>query len=922
MSDSEDSDILADIQALDEALALSARKKSQPCASSSNQLSDVSSEDSKESDDYLDYLRTNRSIDSTLNVYEINTRLIAGLTITKKKLTVLLQECEQKIKLLDEKIMKSRDELSLGSKLALSNAGMPYFKDKGYFNAPKNSDAKRKEANGEIFLPSLKKPSRWSGRDRDTLLSAINNQVLELVLRWEYNNETNKSTSDDQARETKAVLPRNFDEMVGPVGGGEFDWHKISVIDFDNKHSPGECQAMWNVYLHPDFKKTEWTSTEDNRLLECVKKYKHQDWDAITQELGTNRSAYQCFIRYNTIKKVPSAGCPWTKQEDKHLLKIINVLRVGNFIPWAELANHMRHRTKQQIYVRWVYRKAPHLRKGRFTGAETSTLLTAVQKYGTNFCKISSHVMPHRTSIQLQGHYDTVTSNLKNKINRWTISDDTELINLQIKYRNDWSKIARFFPNKSRTQVRHRYGSLIRYIQRGFSLEAIPRPFSSICERKQLRKNQLSSNASKTCNKVSTLKPVQRVHGFDIQRKLYETLSFPPEVRASNSEVAPFDVEELAHYTKRLFNTLTLLKANLDIPEIDFLHYVQLNDREKQLLVSLQEYINVVKNNGIAYEELVEKRRTQMFGCTPEVGEFFVPPLPFDGYVRLLKKTLKKKKNTSIDYNLDDNKKFLIDLPIDFSLNVDVLPFITLEEEIQFHKFGHFLSTNYHDYDLRDIDLYKSLRHMKCVLHLPEETPSRSNIALPDHLELNVHSKVCLEDYEQLNETKESVNINEDDEVVNTNDTILPSQATLLGLKNLLLWKLLYDCEAESRQQCEAMASLVKKRDPEQTAANFQKTESAEYKLLRTRLLQLFKYPISLSNTILQMQGPEKIFVVKEKSNKGQNKEQTFQTRKRKYVSRAQLNIPANVKSDVTTRNLPAVRSCKIVCKKYKIVEK
>ncbi|XP_018403719.1 PREDICTED: uncharacterized protein LOC108780486 [Cyphomyrmex costatus] len=960
-------DIQADIQALDEALALSAKKKSEQYASNSQQSDVLSNVVAEDNDDYVNYLQANQEIEKSLNAYEINTRLITGLTIAKKKLTALLEECEQKIKLLDEKLMKSTDESSSSSKLAISNAGIPYFKDKDYFSAPKNIDTKRKEAAGEVFLLNLKKPNRWSGKDREMLLSAINNQAIESVLSGGFNKEIDESTSDNQ---TKLVIPRNFNEMVGPLGARDFDWYKISVMDFDNKHSPGECKAMWNVYLHPAFRKNEWTNAEDKNLLKCIREYKCQDWDAIARKLNTNRSAYQCFIRYNTIKKVPLAGQLWTRQEDKHLIKIINAIKIGDYISWSEVANHFRHRTKQQIYVRWTYRKAPHLRKGRFTYQETTTLLKAVQKYGMDFCKISSTVMPHRTSIQLQERYQTVVSNVNNW-NVWTLNDDMMLINLQLKYSNDWSRIAKYFSDKTRTQVRHRYNALLKYIAKGTSLESIPRPPPTISKRNFINKKSSNKESTKKTlikNTISEIQPVVNI--FDIQLRLYEALCFPLSIKPNNSEKF-YNSEQLMRYTKRLYNTLNLLNANLDIPD-NFLKYVQLNNKEKQLLVSFKEYLNVrhIQNN-----ELIEKYSVLMFGCTPEVNEsdFFIPPLPFDGHVKLRK--IKNQKNTSIDYDLDINEKFLIDVHADFSIIPSVFPFVSIEEDIQFHKLGQFLINDYHNFLEQNVDLYKStkcifsfaktktskeilLEHNKLNVNLEissedcnqvkliKSKKTRLNVSLEDYeqVELNKlkkvgRSKVSLEAYEQLefNKVDKETTSVKDDEDVNMDNIIPPNQATLLGLKNLFLWKLLYDYQHESHLRCELMALFGKELKSEHTSTNSEltKMESAEYQLLRTRLRQLFELPIGLSNTILEVQGPEAIFSKDKPTHQiiaTISKKRKFEDYENTDINPLQLNkrddssISANNNSQlnlgVTSRNLPEVRSCKRINKKYKITRK
>jgi len=435
--------------------------------------------------------------------------------------------------------------------------------------------------------------------------------------------------------------------------------------------------------------------------------------------------------------------------------------------------------------------------------------------------------------------------------------------------------------------------------------------------------NKKLSSASKIRNKNTTT--LQRVVNiFDIQLRLYETLCFPLSIKSNNSEEPYSDNEQLVRDTKQLYNTLNLLNAKLDIPS-DFLNYVQLNKREKQLLVSLKEHMNL-RNNKIQNNELIESFRTRMFGYASEVSEndFFIPPLPFDGYVRT--KKVKNQKNTSIDYDLDVNQKFVVNLPTVFPVTHCTRHLIDIEEEIQFSKFGQFLTSDYHNCDQQNVDLYKSL---KCRLSFNRESTSNEKQSVlqepSEYDELNTNS-------EKLNKLKETDDINEDDEEMNTDNVILPNQATLLGFKNLLLWKLLYDYQDESRQQCESMASLGNEQNSEQTTTNSQpvQTESAEYQLLRTRLLQLFKFPISLSNTILQMHGPEKIFLTKEKpiddSSLSVSKKRKFEDTKCVKLNKKKKNVPTNsdlqLDLDIKTQELP-VRSKMIKSRKnYKVMSK
>jgi len=866
MNEYDDSDIIEDIQALEKALAFDVKEEplQQQCDYNRPLSSDCIPSIPSETTDLDDYLDTNRNIDTdqeSLNAYEINTRLIVGLTIAKKKLTVILQECEQKIKQLDEEMTTCTDVSSLRTKCSLNTIGMPYFKDKNNFFPPKNTDTKLKEARGELFLLSLKKPNRWSEKDRDVLLRSVHNQAIESVLSTDFNSKIDdeeliKRKQDDQDKKAKFVLPKSFNELVGSLGEREFDWYKISVTDFDNKHSPEECRAMWNVYLHPQIRKSEWTSTEDKKLLRYAKEYRFQDWDAITLKLGTNRSAYQCFIRYNTIKKVPSTGRAWSKAEDQHLVTIVNSLRIGNYIPWSEIANYLWHRTKQQIYSRWMYRKAPHLKKGRFNSAETETLLKAIKKYGKDFPKISNTVMPSRTSIQLNEHYCMLIRN-QNSENIWTINDDMILINLHKKYGNNWSKIAKYFGNKTRTQVRQRFNSLVKYTKKGISIECIPRQHST--SYKDIFANKLMKYHDKD---ISTTEKIPTIETADIQLKLYETFCFPLSMKLSNSQYEFYDLGQLSCETKKLYNMLNLLNVNLNVP-YNFLNYIHVDRREKQLLISLKKYI---ERNKIQNDEMVENLRLRMFGNNQKVSEnsHFIPPIPFCGHSR--KRKMESKRSQSIDCIIDINQKFLIDISTEFCENPDIELFINIEERKKFDKFSQLLTNSYdhYNYERQNINLHK----------------------------LQYNSFFSKEDREYIqiepNNLHKTIEYLDKDNKKTLDNVILPNRATLLGLKNLLLWKLLYEYQIK----CNESSNSIKKSD--QITHSKQNNEYKKaYKLLRTRLYQLFKFPISLSNTTLEICGPDTVFLSEEADQ--QTSERV--SRKRKNTS-MQPNKKANILVD------------------------
>lgn len=837
MSDSDDSDILADIKALDEALALDKATANDKPAVHSQIDTDSSSTDVSFSDSDDDYINSNKNVESQ-NAHEINKRLIRGLTLAKKKLTTLLRECEKKIERLDEKIKICADE-SIERRALLTTAGIPYFKDKDCYSAPKNYDTKIKEIRGELFILNIttRKPCRWTGKDRVTLLKAIQNEAIESVLKKSLDEEIEPSkeaelTSNGKAKQTVAVIPRNFNEMVGEVGEREFDWYKIAATDFDNKHSPSECRSMWNIYLHPNFRKSEWTSMEDRRLLKYAEEYQFQNWDAITEKLGTKRSAYQCFIRYNSIKQTPFTGRSWSKQEDKQLVRVLNRLKIGNHIPWAEIATYLQCRTKQQVYTRWIYRKAPHLKKGRFTVAEKDTLMKGIKMYGTNFRKISKTMMPHRTAVQLHGHYQTIMINTTN--NKWTAEDDEKLIYLYKRYSNAWSKIATYFCFKSRTQVRHRHKALLKFMNRGLTIEDVHRKEynpTNIKNKTAIVKISNKSNKSK-CNRNMPQSVLPQ--NSDILPRLFDNLCFPPLLKSTDSQEV-YDSIQLAYNTKQLYDILNSLDANLNIPD-DFFNYMHLSKKEKQLLISLKQYIS--RRDNSLPNEIVEEFRLRMFGAIPQIDESsrFIPPPPFDGYI----KPKNIKKTESINCNLNLSEKFLLKIPTEIVTCCDISSLISSEEEFQFYKLSQLLISDNYNCDKGDLNLHRLLKR-KFVSNTQSLSNSKAKLGK------------CQNEIEELNELSEFNFAENVDENTNEADTfsgmIVPSHATLLGLKNLLLWKLLY--EYQYKPTLQSSTRLIKAESPEYRKA---------YQTLRTRLQRLFELPIGLSSTMLQIRGPEEIF--------------------------------------------------------------
>ncbi|GFG36437.1 hypothetical protein Cfor_00680 [Coptotermes formosanus] len=397
------------------------------------------------------------------------------LRAIEKQLVTLLEKCETKIKDLQDRIdsIKSSNEMSLSRGSWCYMFGIPYFKDQDYFPCSPNEDHFKKLANNELSIVDLPTVRLWKERDKCNLQSAV--MVQEIAKRTKDAGVRKQSVVKALCGVDSATKPEDVEHQVGDcdiahVGTkslaelvgcskSEYDWMKISAIDLAGNHSPDECRAMWHNYLHPMIRKTKWTADEDNKLKELVVKYKNQNWDAIAQELGTHRSAYQCMFQYQTRLNDSLRKGKWTKEEDNYLKEVVERCRFGSYIPWSKVASFMVARSKSQVFNRWAYSLNPSIKRGRFTKEENILMVAAVRRYGTDFSRVA-RFLPGRTSIQIRERYKTYLK-YHSTGDPWTQRDDDLLMSLVAEHgEGNWSKICQHFVNRNRTQVRHRYSTL------------------------------------------------------------------------------------------------------------------------------------------------------------------------------------------------------------------------------------------------------------------------------------------------------------------------------------------------------------------------------------------------------------------------------------------------------------------------------
>ncbi|KAI4487970.1 hypothetical protein M0802_011674 [Mischocyttarus mexicanus] len=808
MSDSEDSNISDEIQDLENVLAnistnsINLNKSPIEVTDELSQIDVSINKPDKPGETKIDKLQ---------EALILNRVLIEQFTIKRNEISDILKTCEENLLKLDELMGSHEKNQEKQAKFNTSVIGMPYFKDKDFFFAPLNQDAKLKKARGELQVATFEKGSAWTWKDRRKISDNVYDEIVMSVL-----DPTNAETGDSETEDsdlcenkfTKMLKAKDINEIVGPPGKKQFDWLKIALTNFDQRHSADECSVIWNILLHPDINKSKWTNAEELNLKKIVKLNNFEDWDNIAKQLNTKRSGYQCFVKYTSMGYLLNlTEQPWTEEEDEKLCEVVAKCKIGNFIPWGDVATYMTFRLKSNVYFRWMFKLAPHLKKGRFTQKESEILLKGVHKYGTNFSLIASQLLPSRSTTQLMDHYQTLKGISKFN-NNWTLIADMKLINLSQNV--NFSKVE----NKE------------------FSDE-----------------DYFTENLSKT----------------DIENKIDELLiehfqNTDSENESSIDENDDYDPDELLRDTKELYSILETLQVNIQIP--DNFDFFPLSEKDKKLLYSLKAYMKSKFNKPYDSEE-IQAYILKMFGSQEkeEPKEHFIP-IPFHTNLNIIKKSTQKG---GIDYALNLNEKFILDVPMEFDTSESIINLIGgSEEQLRFDKI---------------IALYclKNDQSKQRKINRPINVCIKSNLNKNNNFscsrKVNISSNPIANYQLQLVQPKNANNKSNSsryrNEVTidkffdefhlwtsskNSYKTVVeklddssvlemePNYMTLLIYRNLLRSKVVSDIENMLKINFDNETFLIGKE---------YRSEDA-YKLLKKRLIQLFKYPILMSHLSLK----------------------------------------------------------------------
>ncbi|XP_063791885.1 snRNA-activating protein complex subunit 4 [Pseudophryne corroboree] len=365
--------------------------------------------------------------------------------------------------------------------LAVGHFFKPYFKDKfSGVGPPANQEMIERSAHVvKTFteFTSRKWIPSYNAELRQAIVSGTLQRMLQpKLLKLEYLQQKlgNKNTDIDRKILTKQIqeTEREIDDMnqlpedaLMGQRSDEHDWEKISNINFEGAQSSRRLRRVWQNYEHPHINKDPWDEEEIQKLQKIAESHNFVNWEEIAQELGTERTAFQCLQRFQLSNKEFKRK-EFTKEEDEILTHFVQRMRVGDHIPYRKIAYFMEGRDPMQLVSRWSKSLDPSLTKGHWSKTEDEMLLKAVAKHGEKeWYKIRLEV-PGRSDIQCrERYYKGLHKDVKK--GKWSEEEREKLIALTEKYGvGHWTKISKELTQRNGAQCLSKWKHLRGYYKR------------------------------------------------------------------------------------------------------------------------------------------------------------------------------------------------------------------------------------------------------------------------------------------------------------------------------------------------------------------------------------------------------------------------------------------------------------------------
>jgi hypothetical protein len=318
---------------------------------------------------------------------------------------------------------------------------------------PLQSDPRLVEIDTKLkeYMKHLKTIPRWTFKERSSLAHGIRAQNEKILL------GIIQAKGTHSLEECKKIIA-SFSEIDLLMNVNGIDWESIATY-FVQSRSSTDCRLQWTINDHPMINRTpifEENEEEIQKLSKIVPKIFKQvkskglpegfcsPWQLIASQLGTNRTAIQCFMMFQRKLNPNFLKGKWTAEEDEQLMSALKIYGTQN---WQAVAQTLDGRTGQQCLHRYEKAINPQIKRGRWSSDEDELLRQAVQPFiqsgstRINWSTVKLSV-PGRTDVQCRERWVNILDPSVSAA-PFTPAEDRKLLEMVELYgTGNWSKIS------------------------------------------------------------------------------------------------------------------------------------------------------------------------------------------------------------------------------------------------------------------------------------------------------------------------------------------------------------------------------------------------------------------------------------------------------------------------------------------------
>ncbi|XP_078439028.1 myb domain protein 4r1 isoform X2 [Wolffia australiana] len=304
-------------------------------------------------------------------------------------------------------------------------------------------------------FPHFSSKPKWSKAEKENLAKGIKQQYQEraFLASMEISDDPGGGLENpiDYFRNKLGVSADDIRFFLRMV-----DWDRLASMYLPGR-SGAECESRWLNHEDPVINHCPWTTQEEKKLLRIIQTKGIYNWIDISISLATHRTPFQCLVRYQRSLNPCILRKEWTEDEDSRLRAAVEVFGEDN---WQLIASYLEGRTGPQCSNRWRNCLHPSRRKvGRWSVDEDKRLKVAVILFGAkNWNKITQFV-PGRTQVQCRERWVNCLDPAL-KLEEWTQEEDTKLREAIATFGYSWSKVASSVPPRTDNQCMRRWKAL------------------------------------------------------------------------------------------------------------------------------------------------------------------------------------------------------------------------------------------------------------------------------------------------------------------------------------------------------------------------------------------------------------------------------------------------------------------------------